>query len=160
MSISYNLYISAIPLEDLSEHLASKLNLSPVHAESPAPLKNDEWWCNLVHQSRNPHTESDSVRLEVDRYVAVVFEPGKFIGWEHHFRGLSLILDATRILLDQNPQSSAFFDFNYETVVLEKKKYQSLIVDPRLVDSNDLDKDGVFAKMFSAYVKVPLAQPE
>ncbi|MFD7846349.1 hypothetical protein ACFV4K_25825 [Nocardia sp. NPDC059764] len=88
--------------------------------------------------------ESINERLQADAYTTLVFEPKPGIGWENEVAGVAKILQGVIALLQGDMESSGLFDFYYSVIVLEKKRNLPLVVDPRLLDPEDLNNLGLF----------------
>jgi hypothetical protein len=134
------------------------LDLDRLKPLSPTPIVGPEWWAGI---SENDPEEFGEVGRRLGargKYTSIAFVPDKRLAWEEETRGLVRIITAVVDLLSRDPDSSGFLEFYDEVIVLEKRRNQDIVVDPRLLDPDDLDDQRAFAPVLKAFRVEPIEQ--
>jgi hypothetical protein len=158
MATNYRFATASYSVEEVSDLFCTVLDLTRLKPLSPTPIVGPAWWAGI---SENDAEEFNEVgrRLEsVGRYTSIAFVPDKRLLWEDETRGLVRIITAVVDLLSRAPDSSGFLEFYDEVIVLEKRRNQEIVVDPRLLDPDDLDDQRAFAPILKMFPVEPIEQ--
>lgn len=151
MAANYRFKTVSYSIEEISDLFCTVLDLDRLKPLSPTPIVSENWWAGVTSNSSEDFVEAGR-RLGVSgSYTSIAFVPDKRLSWEDETRGLARIVKMVVDLLSRDRESSGFLEFYDEIIVLEKRKGQELVVDPRLLDPDDLDDHRVFTPILSAY---------
>jgi hypothetical protein len=158
VSISFEFNTSSFTVDEVSDYFARLLGLERGHAGASSPLTSPEWWVPVAALDAQEFA-AEGTRLETaGRYTSISFEPRKSIDWASQTRGLVKILQGVIDLLSRAPGNIGFVQFYDEVIVLEKRRGGPIVIDPRLVDPDDLDDLGAFASAFRGFTVAPISQ--
>lgn len=158
MSTNFEFHTASYSSAELKSYFSDALGLAPVGQGPDSPAANETWWAGSADLGVDEF-EDEGSRLEATgTFASISFEPRKDASWEATTEGLAAILGLVLDLLRRRSDSSGLFVFYEENIVLEKRRTGQIVIDRRLVDRNDFDDLGVFAKLFEGYPVISIPQ--
>lgn len=150
MATNYRFETTSYSVVEVSDLFCAVLELGRLRPSSATPIVSEAWWAGVTSDSSREFAASGRRLGASGSYTSIAFVPSKRMSWEDEVRGLVRIIKTVVDLLARDPDSSGFLEFYDEIVVLEKRKGQGIVVDPRLLDPDDLDDLQMFAPILSA----------
>lgn len=157
MATNYRFKTASYSVEEISDLFCTALDLNRLKALSPTPIVGDAWWAAVTSNDAKEFGAAGQRLGESGSYTSIAFVPDKRLPWEDEVKGLAKILQTVVDLLAREPESSGFLEFYDEIIVLEKQKSGPIVVDPRLLDENDLGEE-LFSRILAGYRVAPIEQ--
>ncbi|THV40803.1 hypothetical protein [Glycomyces buryatensis] len=158
MSTNYEFNTASYSVEEISDFFCTVLDLDRVKLLAPSPITGEKWWAAATVMEVAEFTDEGRRLQATDTFTSISFEPRKSMNFEDENRGLARIIKSVLDLLSRDNSSSGFLEFYDEIIVIEKRKGQEIVVDPRLIDPNDLDAQNMFAPILKGYIIEPIDQ--
>jgi hypothetical protein len=158
LSTSYEFNTASYAVEELSEVFCVALGLERVKPLAASPISGASWWASVA-SLKAAEFRDESARLQAsEAFTSITFEPRKSMSWKEETEGLVRIAATVVDLLSREPDTTGFLEFYDEIIVLEKRRGSRIVVDPRLVDPDDLDDLHAFSRTLSALPFEPIEQ--
>lgn len=158
MATNYEFNTASYSVEDVSDRFCAALGLERAKPLAPSPISSASWWASVTRMNSNEFKDEGARLGAAEAYTSITFEPRKTLAWEQETVGLLRIIETAVDLLSASPDTSGFLEFYDEIIVLEKRKGSGIVVDPRLIDPDDLDDQQVFRSALHQFPVVPIEQ--